>query len=113
MSTSVRVPSCSLVGTTKLTRCRGATPIPANRNFKPSKGFNSHHTLRRAANNCVVQPAPSDLTPPAGQYKGLIDGKYTISVSDTGSGLSSILVTTVINANVTVPEIVGQTTPLN
>src|SRR5262249_39938047 len=49
MSTSVRVPSCSLVGTTKLTRCRGATPIPANRNFKPSKGFNSHHTLRRAA----------------------------------------------------------------
>src|SRR5215467_9809610 len=49
MSTSVRVPSCSLAGTTKLTRCRGATPIPANRNFKPSKGFNSHHTLRRAA----------------------------------------------------------------
>src|SRR5262249_46436066 len=51
MSTSVRVPSCSLVGTTKFTRCRGATPIPANRNFKPSKGFNSHHTLRRAARN--------------------------------------------------------------
>ena len=67
------------------------------------------HTL----NNCVVQPAPSDLTPPAGQYKGLIDAKYTISVSDTGSGLSSILVTTAINANVTVPEIVGQTTPVN
>ncbi|HJZ99776.1 MAG TPA: hypothetical protein VKE70_24880, partial [Candidatus Solibacter sp.] len=67
------------------------------------------HTL----NNCVVQPAPSDLTPPSGQYKGLINGRYTISVSDTGSGLSSILVTTAINANVTVPEIVGQTAPVN
>ena len=61
MSTSVRVPSCSLVGTTKLTRCRGATPIPANRNFKPSKGFNSHHTLRRAAQYLVFSVRSSFL----------------------------------------------------
>ena len=46
-------------------------------------------------------------------FKGVISGRSTISVSDGQSGLSSILITTASNANVRMPEIIGQTIPVN
>ena len=69
--------------------------------------------LANTMTNCAVQPPPTDQYPPIMNFKGVIGGRATISAQDGQSGLSSILVISSSNANVKVPEVIGQTVPLN
>ena len=68
--------------------------------------------LAHTMTNCVTQPPPTDVYAPEMAFKGVISGRATISVADGQSGLSSILVTTALNAIVRMPEIIGQTIPI-
>lgn len=94
----------------------GASGGPALQTFAQLLGnitSDQYGPLGHTMTNCAVQPAPTDTYAPVMTFKGMISGRFTIAAQDGQSGLSSILVTTAQNANVKMPEIVGQTTVAN